>query len=167
MFFSWTLIEPHTKHTRGVIKKTSHLRHISLLSMPFSRSSNASLKWPLVSKLNQPSNDHNSPNTSNNWANYHQKKRNLDSFSTMHREQDRIMIDLKICKSELLSRYQLHNLDLPSNAHNSTNAIRNWTKLPPKQQKFKSFPTICIQKKFDKLLSLKCLKTNCAPWFKV
>ena len=54
-------------------------------------------------------------------------------------EEGWIISDLRIYKSRPLSRNQLQKLNMPSNAHNSTDTTRSWTKLPPKEVEFQDF----------------------------
>ena len=51
--------------------------------------------------------------------------------------EDQIKINLRICKSRLISKNELQYFSLPSNAQNSTNTTLNWKKkLPPKEVNF-------------------------------
>ena len=55
------------------------------------------------------------------------------SFQQCVDEEDWIRTDLKVCKSRSISRNQLHKINLPSNALNSANITRGWTKTSTKR----------------------------------
>ena len=67
-------------------------------------------------------------------------------------EEDWIIIDLIICKSRSMSRNQLHKLNMPSNAHNFANKLRNWTKLTTKRSEISTTLQSYISKQYDKYL---------------
>ena len=95
--------------------------------------------------------------------NYNQKKCNSNSSN----EEERIITGLKIYKSRSMFRNQPHKLNLHSNAHNYANATPNWTILPSKEVKSQEFTNDMHIKAIWCMLSSKCFKTYCAPWFKI
>ena len=55
------------------------------------------------------------------------------AFQDYANYEDWIIIDLRRCKSRLMSRNQLLKFNQPSNGHNFANTTQIWEKLPPKE----------------------------------